>query len=157
MDGLSKFLIRTLFLIAVLMFGGIFQSYAADLQMFSNAKLINNPANDGDSFLVEVNGKSFRVRLYFVDYPEISVNSRSDAQRVREQARYFGLTSAERIIHFGNEAKTFVEHVLDKGFTVYTAFASALGKSAKGRVYAFIIGLRNFVPNNVVKRENYRK
>ena len=146
-----------LFLIAVLMFGGIFQSYAADLQMFSNAKLINNPANDGDSFLVEVNGKSFRVRLYFVDCPETSVNSRSDAQRVRGQARYFGLTSAERIIHFGNEAKTFVEHVLDKPFTVYTAFASALGKSAKGRVYAFIIGLRNFVPNNVVKRENYRE
>ena len=138
MDGLSKLLIRTLFLIAVLMFGGIFQSYAADLQMFSNAKLINNPANDGDSFLVEVNGKSFRVRLYFVDCPETSVNSKSDAQRVREQARYFGLTSAERIIHFGNEAKTFVEHVLDKPFTVYTAFASALGRSAKGRVYAFI-------------------
>ena len=138
MDGLSKLLIRTLFLIAVLMFRGIFQSYAADLQMFSNAKLINNPANDGDSFLVEVNGKSFRVRLYFVDCPETSVNSKSDAQRVREQARYFGLTSAERIIHFGNEAKTFVEHVLDKPFTVYTAFASALGRSAKGRVYAFI-------------------
>ena len=138
MDGLSKLLIRILFLIVVLMFGGIFQSYAADLQMFSNAKLINNPANDGDSFLVEVNGKSFRVRLYFVDCPETSVNSKSDAQRVREQARYFGLTSAERIIHFGNEAKTFVEHVLDKPFTVYTAFASALGRSAKGRVYAFI-------------------
>ena len=55
-----------LFLIVVLMFGGIFQSYAADLQMFSNAKLINNSANDGDSFLVEVNGKSFRVRVYIL-------------------------------------------------------------------------------------------
>ena len=138
MDGLSKLLIRTLFLTAVLMFGGIFPSYAADLEMFSNAKLINNPANDGDSFLVEANGKSFCVRLYFVDCPETSVSSKSDAQRVREQARYFGLTSAERITHFGNEAKTFVEHVLDKPFTVYTAFASALGRSAKGRVYAFI-------------------
>jgi len=138
MDGLSKLLIRTLFLTAVLMFGGIFQSYAADLQMFSNVKLMNNPANDGDSFLVAANGKSFRVRLYFVDCHETSVSSKSDAQRVREQARYFGLTSAERIIHFGNEAKTFVEHVLDKPFTVYTAFASALGRSAKGRVYAFI-------------------
>lgn len=120
------------------MFGGIFQSYAADLQMFPNAKLINNPANDGDSFLVEVNGKSFRVRLYFVDCPETSVSSKSDAQRVREQTRYFGLTSAERIIHFGNEAKTFVDNILDKPFTVHTAFASALGRSAKGRVYGFI-------------------
>jgi len=138
MDGLSKLLIRTLFLTAVLMFGGIFQSYAANLQMFSNAKLINNPANDGDSFLVEANGKSFRVRLYFVDCPETSVSSKSDARRVREQTRYFGLTSAERTIHFGNEAKTFVEHILAKPFTVYTAFASALGRSAKGRVYGFI-------------------
>jgi competence protein ComEA len=139
MNGLSKLLTRYLFLTAVLMFGGIFQSYAADLQMFPNAKLINNPANDGDSFLVEVNGKSFHMRLYFVDCPETSVSSKSDAQRVREQTRYFGLTSAERVIHFGNEAKSFVERILSKPFTVHTAFASALGRSAKGRVYGFII------------------
>ncbi|MDL1959124.1 MAG: hypothetical protein LWX01_09760 [Deltaproteobacteria bacterium] len=123
MNGLSKLLTRSLFLTAVLMFGGIFQSYAADLQMFSNAKLINNPANDGDSFLVEANGKSFCVRLYFVDCPETSVSSNSDAQRVREQTRYFGLTSAERVIHFGSEAKTFVKRILAKPFTVHTAFA----------------------------------
>jgi competence protein ComEA len=139
MNGLSKLLTGSLFLTAVLMFGGIFQSYAADLQMFPNAKLINNRANDGDSFLVEVNGKSFRVRLYFVDCPETSVSSKSDAQRVREQTRYFGLTSAERVIHFGNEAKSFVERILAIPFTVHTAFASALGRSAKGRVYGFII------------------
>jgi len=131
--------ISFLFVIAVLMFGGILPLFAAELQMFSNAKLINNPANDGDSFLVEANGKSFRVRLYFVDCPETSVSSKGDAQRVREQTRYFGLTSAERTIHFGNEAKTFVDHILNKPFTVYTAFASALGRSAKGRVYGFII------------------
>ena len=130
---------RFLFVIAVLIFVGIPPSFAAELQMFSNVKLINNPANDGDSFLVEANGKSFRVRLYFVDCPETSVSSKSDARRVREQTRYFGLTSAERTIHFGNEAKTFVDHILDKPFTVYTAFASALGRSAKGRVYGFII------------------
>ena len=138
MDGLSKLLIRSLLLTIVLMFVGILQSYAADLQMFSNAKLINNPANDGDSFLVEANGKSFRVRLYFVDCPETSVSSESDAQRVREQTRYFGLSQAARTIHFGNEAKTFVERILAKPFTVHTAFASALGRSAKGRVYGFI-------------------
>ena len=43
----NKSLIKTLLLIASLMFGGIFQSYAADLQMFSNSKLVSNPANDG--------------------------------------------------------------------------------------------------------------
>ena len=106
--------------------------------MFSNARLINNPANDGDSFLVEANGKSFHVRLYFVDCPETLIAFTGDAQRVREQTRYFGLSDAKRTIHFGNEAKTFVDHVLVKPFTVHTAFASALGRSSKGRVYGFI-------------------
>ena len=138
MNGLSKLLIRTLFLTAALMFGGILSSYAADLQIFSNVRLVNNPANDGDSFLVEANGKSFRVRLYFVDCPETSISSKSDARRVREQTRYFGLSHAARTIHFGNEAKTFIEGILAKPFTVHTAFASALGRSAKGRVYGFI-------------------
>jgi hypothetical protein len=32
MNGLSKLLVRTLFLTAALMFGGILSSYAADLQ-----------------------------------------------------------------------------------------------------------------------------
>jgi len=120
------------------MFGAILPSFADDLQMFSNARLINNPANDGDSFFVETNGKSFHVRLYFIDCAETSVGSKSDAQRVREQTRYFGLSDATRTIHFGNEAKTFVDHILVKPFTVHTAFASALGRSAKGRVYGFI-------------------
>jgi len=138
MRGLSKWLIRFLFVTAVLMFGGIFPSFSADLQMFSNVRLVNDPQNDADSFVVIAAGKHLHVRLYFVDCPEISVSSNSDAQRVREQTRYFGLTSAERIIHFGNEAKAFVDHILDKPFTVHTAFASALGRSAKGRVYGLI-------------------
>jgi len=138
MSGLIKWVIRLLFVTAVLMFGGIFPSFSADLQMFSNVRLVKNPQNDGDSFVVIAAGKHLNVRLYFVDCAEISVSSNSDAQRVREQTRYFGLTSTERIIHFGNEAKAFVDHILDKPFTLHTAFASALGRSAKGRVYGFI-------------------
>jgi len=136
---LNKLLIKILFVTAVLMFGGILPSYAANLQMFSNVRLVNNPANDGDSFFVEADGKTFNLRLYFVDCPETSTSSKSDARRVREQARYFGLSPATRIIHFGNEAKTFVERIITKPFTVHTAFASAMGRSAKGRVYGFII------------------
>ena len=139
MNGLSKLLTGILFLTATLIFGGILPSFAADLQMFSNVRLVNNPANDGDSFFAESDEKSFHVRLYFVDCPETSTSSKSDAQRVREQARYFGLSPATRTIHFGNEAKTFVERILAKPFTVHTAFASTPGRSAKGRVYGFII------------------
>lgn len=138
MNGLIKLLTRSLLLTAILMFGGIFLSHAAELQKFSNAKLINNPANDGDSFFVDADGKLLHVRLYFVDCPETSISSKNDARRVREQNRYFGLTSGEHTIHFGNEAKTFVERILAKPFTVHTAFASAMGRSSKERVYAFI-------------------
>jgi len=157
MNGLNKLLIKILFLTAVLTFGGILPSYAADLQMFSNVRLVNNPANDGDSFFVEADGKTYHVRLYFVDCPETSTSSKSDAQRVREQARYFGLSPATRIIHFGNEAKTFIERILTKPFTVHTAFASALGRSAKGRVYVFIItadgdGLASLLVKNGLAR-----
>jgi len=34
----------------VLMLGCITPTFGADLQMFSNARLIDNPSNDGDSF-----------------------------------------------------------------------------------------------------------
>ena len=117
MKRVIQSIIRFLFATAVLIFGGILPSFAADLQMFSNTILINDPANDGDSFLVEANGKSFRVRLYFVNCPETFIAFTSDAQRVKEQTRYFGLTSIERTVHFGNEAKSFVERILSKPFT----------------------------------------
>ncbi|MGR3174133.1 MAG: helix-hairpin-helix domain-containing protein [Candidatus Scalindua sp.] len=121
------------------MLGCIFPSFADDLQMFSNARLIDNPANDGDSFHLDASGKHIHVRLYFVDCPEVYVGSTNDARRLREQIRYFGLLNADRAIYFGNEAKKFVDRILSKPFTLYTAFASALGRSAKGRVYGFIV------------------
>jgi hypothetical protein len=61
------------------MFGYIFSSFADDLQMFSNVLLMDNPANDGDSFHLDASGKYIHVRLYFVDCPEVYVGSKSDA------------------------------------------------------------------------------
>ena len=120
------------------MFGYIFPISAADLQRFSNVRLVNYPENDGDSFHVNTAGKSLHVRLYYVDCPEISAKSKYDAQRIREQTRYFGLPNAMRTIHFGNEAKYFVARILSQPFTVHTSFAIALGRSSRGRVYGFI-------------------
>ncbi|HDH06494.1 MAG TPA: hypothetical protein ENH01_12460 [Nitrospirae bacterium] len=138
MNSLIKLSIKSLLLTAVLTFAGIFSLNAAELQMFSNARLINNSANDGDSFLVDADGKLLHVRLYYVDCPETSTSFKSDARRVREQTRYFGLSDTARTIHFGNKAKTFVEGILANPFTLHTAFANAMGRSSKGRVYAFI-------------------
>ena len=51
---------------------------------------------------------------------------------------YFGLPSAERTVHFGRQAKAFTEQHLSKPFTIHTGYASALGRSSKGRIYGFI-------------------
>ncbi len=88
---------------------------------------------------MEMGGRTQYVRLYFIDCPETSADTESDAWRVKEQARYFGLADVARITYFGNKAKNFVASKLARPFTVYTAFANAGGRSAKKRVYAFII------------------
>lgn len=124
--------------LVLLISGNNLALFADDLQMFSNVILVDNPANDGDSFLIKTKEESFRVRLYFVDCPEISVSSDVDVQRVLEQTRYFGLSDVARTVHFGKEAKAFTEHALAQPFTVYTSFANALGRTSEGRVYAFV-------------------
>lgn len=111
---------------------------AEELQRFAEARLVPAPDNDGDSFFVQAGGRQLRVRLYFVDCAETTVGSKSDAVRVREQTRYFGLARLDRTLHFGRAAKSFTENALARPFTVHTAFASALGRSAGGRVYAFV-------------------
>jgi len=100
--------------------------------------ILEDPSNDGDSFLVEAEGKKMHLRLYFVDCPETATSSRSDARRVREQTRYFGLSDPARTVHFGKQAKAFTADILKDPFTVHTAHAKAGGRSAEGRVYAFV-------------------
>jgi len=126
------------FIIPLIICGVAFPTYAAELQILTNARLVNNLGNDGDSFHVNIAGRLLHLRLYYVDCPEISAKSKSDARRIREQTRYFGLPDATRTVHFGHEAKAFIEKVLSKPFTIYTSYASALGRSAKSRVYGFI-------------------
>ncbi|NOZ64230.1 MAG: hypothetical protein GXO71_04755 [Caldiserica bacterium] len=139
MNSPIRLFITSLLLTTLLIFAGITFTQAAELQKFAGARLVNNLANDGDSFFVEVGGKIHYVRLYFVDCPEISAETASDTRRVKEQARYFGLADPARVTYFGHKAKAFVADKLARPFTVYTAFANAMGRSAKKRIYAFII------------------
>lgn len=113
--------------------------FASDLQKFTDVRLVDNPSNDGDSFVVQAGEKRLHLRLYFVDCPESVATTDADAKRVREQARYFGITDAKRVFEFGRAAKNFTTNALAQPFTVYTAFASALGRSPGGRIYAFVI------------------
>ena len=118
---------------------GIRPVHALDLRKFTNAHMVENPSNDGDSFVVATGERQIHVRLYFVDCPESVATTDADAKRVREQARYFGITDAKKVFEFGREAKKFTDEALCKPFTVYTAFAGALGRSPGGRVYAFVV------------------
>ena len=112
---------------------------ALDLQIFTDVRLIANPANDGDSFVVQAGDRQLHLRIYFADCPESVATTDADAKRVREQARYFGITDAKKVFEFGHAATAFTSNLLAQPFTIYTAFASALGRSPGGRVYAFVV------------------
>ena len=110
----------------------------APLKHLPKVTLIADPANDGDSFLIQTPEKKLRVRLYFVDAPETGAYWDSDLRRIREQMRYFGLSTERNVLDFGAEAARFTKEQLAQPFDVYTSFASALGRSTDGRVYAFV-------------------
>jgi competence protein ComEA len=120
-------------------------SWGAELEEFLGCRLLSEKGAewaDGDSFLVALtrNGKEEEhvVRLYFVDAPETTAKSKMDKERVRAQARHFGLTEVKVTLDFGKHAKKRVEELLSAPFTVHSAFANALGRSKKPRVYAFV-------------------
>lgn len=97
--------------------------------------LIDNPANDGDSFHIRVNRRAYIFRLLWVDTPETD-NRFPD--RVAEQAAYFGI-SPENAIKVGKDATRFsAEFLRRQPFTVYTQFDDAMGSSEKDRDYAVI-------------------
>jgi DNA uptake protein ComE-like DNA-binding protein len=111
---------------------------AGDLQVFKGCVLKENKSNDGDSFHVMAGSRSMLVRLYFVDCPETTAWAKSDARRLSEQMRYFGLPSVVDTVHFGKSAQQFTKRVLSEPFTLYTALAGAPGRSSVKRIYGFI-------------------
>jgi competence ComEA-like helix-hairpin-helix protein len=112
---------------------------ATNLQKFTDVRLLDNPGNDGDSFLVQAGDRQLHLRLYFVDCPESVATTDADAKRVREQAQYFGITDAKKVFQYGRAAQEFTGKALTEPFTIHTSFASAMGRSPGGRIYAFVI------------------
>lgn len=85
--------------------------------VFKNCKLSEYRNNDGDSFLVNTpDGKKDEYRLYFVDTPESTLkhyrNGQSNADRIAEQAKYFGGITPEAATKAGKEAKEFTLKLL---------------------------------------------
>jgi competence ComEA-like helix-hairpin-helix protein len=114
-------------------------AFGSELDKLTNVKLVDSPANDGDSFIVQAGDRQLHLRLYFADCPEVKVTNDVDAKRVREQAGYFGLTNVVNLVGYGRDAKEFTAKALAKPFTVYTAYADAMGRSPTKRFYAFIV------------------
>lgn len=127
-------------LLTALIFSGTCSDLpAGDLQTLEKAAYVENPANDGDSFTVKAGKRTIHARLYYVDCPEISASTDSDAVRVKEQISHFGVEDVKSFYLFGKQAAAFTKkHLKNKSFTVHTAFANALGRSKRGRVYVFV-------------------
>jgi len=97
-------------------------------------RLVNNSANDGDSFHVMHGSREYVFRLYFVDAPETSELIPS---RVGEQAEAFRV-AREKVLKAGKRAGVFTSKNLNEKFRVTTRWEDARGMTAGGRHYAFV-------------------
>lgn len=100
----------------------------------------DEPWADGDSFpVIKPDGKSITIRLYGVDCVETHVaGDESNARRLRDQRRFFGVGDIEAAQRFGFAAKEKTRELLSLPFFVHTAFADGRGDPQYQRVYAFV-------------------
>lgn len=122
------------------------QPYArVGLQRIHPVTLLQREWNDGDSFAVRFpDGEEYTLRLYGVDCIEDKVRTESDARRMRDQRRHFGIAGGEPeesvrlALRYGLAATERVEELLAEPFTVYTAFADGRGDPRFPRILAFV-------------------
>lgn len=117
------------------------------LERLDNCSLVPTAWADGDSFLVKTaDGKELTIRLYGADCIEYHIADETDARRLREQRRYFGIAehgkSPEKSIALaktlGGQAAEETAKALGKSFTVHTAFSDARGDGKHKRFYGFV-------------------
>lgn len=110
------------------------------LQKFEQCRLEATEWSDGDSFQVLLpDGRKQTIRLYGADCIEMHVQGDdSNARRLRDQRRYFGITDIMLAKSVGEAAKTETAKLLEIPFTVFTSFADARGDGRFSRVYGFV-------------------
>ena len=100
---------------------------AVDLVSLTDVRRVDDPANDGDSFKVNVGGKQLHLRLYFVDTLEAALSINDDSDRIRRQQRHFGLENISSLIDFGEQANVFTSQQLARPFLVRTHYTKVPG------------------------------
>ncbi len=112
----------------------------ASLIRIGPCQLDPQPWADGDSFpVIKPDGKPLTIRLYGVDCLETNVaGDESNARRLRDQRRYFGVQDIQAAQRFGFLAKEKTKELLSIPFHVHTAFADGRGDPKFERVYAFV-------------------
>ncbi len=116
----------------------------APLTKLDGCTLVEAAWADGDSFPVRLpDGSQQTVRLYGADCIEWHIRDDSDARRLRDQRRYFGITgtateSVAAARGIAQRAAERVRELLAQPFTVHTSFADGRGDSRYSRVYAFV-------------------
>lgn len=120
---------------------------AQEMKRLDGCRFIPTEWADGDSFLIRTAaGTEHTVRLYGVDCMEYHVTDKSDADRLRAQRHYFGIseaggspqTSIDLAKQTGKLAAKETARALARPFTVHTAYADARGDGRYKRIYAFI-------------------
>lgn len=128
---------KRLLILAFWMLAGI---ASAQLKEFKGCRMEATDWADGDSFQVILpDGRKQTVRLYGVDCIEMHVTGDdSNARRLRDQRRYFGIADILTAKSAGEAAKAETTRLVKEPFTVHTAFADGRGDGRFGRVYAFV-------------------
>jgi competence protein ComEA len=120
---------------------------AEPLTKLEGCRLVPTEWADGDSFQIRTSkGHEHTLRLYGADCIEWHVTDESDARRLREQCRYFGISDIGKTVPasfelakgFGRTAAERVATLLKAPFTACTAFADARGDGRHQRIYAFV-------------------
>ena len=127
-------------LLAVLLL--TFPCFANDeLQEFQGCVLVYTDWADGDSFCVRFpDGKEHTIRLYGADCVEMHINGDdSNARRLRDQRRYFGIDDILIAKSMGVMAKSETFTQLARPFKVFTSFANGRGDRRFERIYGFVI------------------
>lgn len=112
-----------------------------ELRKFEGCTLVETEWADGDSFSVKFpDGKRQTVRLYGADCIEMHVNGDdSNARRLRDQRRYFGINDILVAKSLGEAAKAETIRQLSSPFTVHTTFADGRGDERFERIYGFVV------------------